>query len=613
MLTTRIRAVVRNLALAAFVLGVLWVLAVALTGGFKLALGGLKFSSQEPMRPLYWTTLPLLIFVWTNGVENTARTWSRWIAWIDHRVAIAVLTLATLGLGVAFATTAAIASDQYGYVSEADLWLNGDLHMPQPWAADAPWPNAARTFAPLAYRPAGTGNPTDIVPVYAPGLPLLMAAAKGIGRHSAVFWVVPLTGAMLVLTTWGIGRRWGSSAAGVIGALLVASSPAFWFMQVAPMADVPAAAFWALCFYLLLRPGIAAGAGAGIAAGLAILIRPNLPWIAIPPAAWLLWHLVKSSRNSRRIAIGRLLGFCSAVVVAAAIVTVINARLYGSPLRSGYGELGPLFGLSNVPLNAPSYLDWLIASQTPLIVVGLIAAAWPSRRIWPLMNDRPFLWVTAGCAAGLWTFYLFYLSFPDWWYLRFLLPSWPFIMLGLGAALVAIGRSGATGFVVCAWLVVLLGVREFNDSRLRGGFDLWQSDREFIAAALATRDATPPSSVILSGLHSGSLRYYGGRMTLQYMWLDGAWLDRAVAWLDEHGAPSYVLLRRDEVAVFKAQFKGAVNLAHLDAPPIFVYPATGLALYPLSAPTTGVTRQLTYDPHALRSIQPATMPTFTFK
>ena len=195
------------------------------------------------------------------AVERTARACSAWIARIDHRFAAMALTLGTFAIGVTYATTAAIASDSYGYVSEADLWLRSDLRIPQPWAAEAPWPNSARTFSPIAYRPAGTGNPTDLVPVYSPGLPLLMAAAKSVGGQGAVFLVVPLAGAVLVLATWGIGRRWGSSATGLIAALFVASSPIFLCMLAVPMSDVPAAACWTLAFYLLLRPGVAAGVG----------------------------------------------------------------------------------------------------------------------------------------------------------------------------------------------------------------------------------------------------------------------------------------------------------------------------------------------------------------
>ena len=592
-----------RVALGLVTLGAIWSLSVVVTGGFSFSIGGRIFSSREPMRPLYWTMAPLALFVWANGIEPTAKVWSSWIDRIDHRLAAAVLTIVTFALGAGYATTAVGGSDAYGYVSEADLWLRADLRVPQPWVNIVPWPEAARTFAPMAYRPAGTGNPTDLVPVYSPGLPLLMAAAKGIGGQAALFLVVPLSGAVLVLTTWGIGRRLGSSAAGLIAALFVASSPAFLFMLVTPMSDVAAAACWAACFYFLLRPGAKPGILAGLSAGLAILIRPNLVWLAMPAAMWLTLNVWRRTEREERVTtITRLVAFSVGVGTAAVFVGVLNARLYGSPLQSGYGELGPLFGLSNMTINARNYLRWLVESQTPLIVIGVLAALWPLRRIWPTVTDRTALWVASAWVAGIWIFYCFYVPFDEWWFLRFLLISWPFMMLGLAAVLVYVSRRNAIGFVLSACLVLVLGVREFNDSRVRGAFELWRADREFVAAALATRDAIPATSVVFSELHSGSARYYGGRMTLEYTWLDPGWLDRAVAWLAEHRAPSYALLTQSEVRAFKARFTGATTLACLEAPPVFRFSDTGLALYALNSPYQGSTRELTYDPSRLRSI-----------
>jgi hypothetical protein len=604
---------VRAAALCAVGLGALWVVAVIVTGGFSFSVGSRTFSSHEPMRPLYWITLPFALFVWANGVERTARACSAWIARIDHRFAALALTLGTFAIGVTYASTAAIASDSYGYVSQADLWLRSDLRIPQPWAALAPWPDSVRTFSPIAYRPAGAGTPTDLVPIYSPGLPMLMAAAKSLGGHGAVFLVVPFAGAVLVLATWGIGRRWGSSATGLIAALFVATSPTFLCMLAVPMSDVPAAACWTVGFYLLLRPGVAAGLGAGVAAGLAILIRPNLVWLAGPPGVWLLWHAFRSSPESRGVAIARLFGFSLGVIAAALFIAALNARLYGSPLQSGYGPLGPLFAVSNIGINARNYLRWLIDSQTPLILVGLAAVVWPARKIWPAVGDRTILWMVSACVAGLWVFYLLYVPWNEWGFLRFFLISWPFIMLGLAAVIVAVSRMGPGWLVLCTWIVVLLGMREFNDSRLRGAFEGGRGDREFVAAALATQAAIPATSVVLAELHSGSLRYYGGRMTIDYVWLDRAWLDRAVTWLDEHGAPSYALLGREEVRAFRAHFDGSAMLARLDAPPVFVFPETGLALYALSASFPGPAQALRFDPGQLRSVPPAAPFPFGFR
>ena len=56
-----------------------------------------------------------------------------------------------------------------------------------------------------------------------------------------------------------------------------------------------------------------------------------------------------------------------------------------------------------------------------------------------------------------------------------------------------------------------------------------------IAAARFARTVVPPGSVVVRGNHSGTLRYYGGIMTLNYPWLLPAALDPAVEWLRARG------------------------------------------------------------------------------
>jgi len=102
-------------------------------------------------------------------------------------------------------------------------------------------------------------------------------------------------------------------------------------------------------------------------------------------------------------------------------------------------------------------------------------------------------------------------------------------------------------------------------------------------------------------------------MTLEFAWLDRDWLDRAVAWLDQHGSASYALLSRDEVRAFKERFAGASIISRFDAPPVFVYAESGLALYALSAPFSGDTRLLTFDPHELRSVPPVDLTLISFR
>ena len=54
--------------------------------------------------------------------------------------------------GIMNGLCAAGGSDEYGYVSQAELWLNGDLRIDQRFARQAPWRDADWSFAPLGYR-----------------------------------------------------------------------------------------------------------------------------------------------------------------------------------------------------------------------------------------------------------------------------------------------------------------------------------------------------------------------------------------------------------------------------------------------------------------------------
>ena len=75
---------------------------------------------------------------------------------------------------------------------------------------------------------------------------------------------------------------------------------------------------------------------------------------------------------------------------------------------------------------------------------------------------------------------------------------------------------------------------------------------------------TEPNSVIFSMQHSGSLRYYAGRMSLRFDNLERAWLDRAVSWLEAHGVQSYLLVEEWE----EPEFSEAVrrNQSRLERP-----------------------------------------------
>ena len=296
--------------------------------------------------------------------------------------ALAIVTTLATGL---YGGRAIGGSDEYGYASQAELWLKGNLEVEQPFVEHAPFADAARIFSPLGYRPHHS-KPTVIVPAYAPGLPMLLALTKFIGGQEAMFWVVPVSAGLLVLVTYGIGRRLGAETPGLIAAALVATSPPMLAMAMLVMTDVPVAAAWAAAFYFALGGTARSAAAAGALSSVAVLIRPNLAPVA---GALVLIYLLPMRREQlRRSAMWQLTAFIAALVPGVIAVALLNAQLYGSPLSSGYGHWSELFVLSRVPTNLRLYLSWFVESHTLLALSGVFALFVPLRRLWPAVDNR---------------------------------------------------------------------------------------------------------------------------------------------------------------------------------------------------------------------------------
>ena len=119
----------------------------------------------------------------------------------------------------------------------------------------------------------------------------MMAAARTIAGRAGMFWIVPLMGGLAVWLTFVLGRRIGGAAAGLMAAVLLASSPVFLYQIVQPMNDVPAAALWLLALVLAsraaARPDWISQAWTGAAAGAALVVRPNLLPLAAVTALWI--------------------------------------------------------------------------------------------------------------------------------------------------------------------------------------------------------------------------------------------------------------------------------------------------------------------------------------
>jgi hypothetical protein len=552
------------------VFGILWALAIWLVGGFTIALAGVTIHSHDPLRPLALGAIAAAIYVATRGPLNTRRL----------TIPLAVLLAVCPAIaGIARNSWTAGGSDQYAYASQADLWLQGNLTVQVSLAATAPWPEPVGTFMPYGFRPAVSG--TALVPVTAPGLPLLMAAAKLIAGHCAMFLVTPLSGALLVWVTFAIGRRLDSDVLGLAAAWLVATSPAVLAMLVAPMSDVPASAFWAIAIYFTLGRTRNSALFAGLATSAAILVRPNLAPLAVILVSWKFWSEQRAERRGRDPSVAQpfraVLPLIAGAIPGCLFVAWINNALYGSPLASGYGSLSLLFSLSHMATNIERYGRWLVVSQTPLAVVGIAALFVPVKALWRTRDQQYAAWLLAATVIVVWALYLFYTPFDAWWFLRFLLPAWPAMCLGSAAVLVrmAHARWVAVRVLACAMLAGV-GAHNLYYASTHGAFPSGEGDHRYVSIAKMVERATDPSAVIFTGQHSGPIRYYAGRTILRFDMLDRAWLDRAVQWLNAQGRRPFFLLEEWEVTEFQQRFSASNALGTIALAPVVDYHAPGV-------------------------------------
>ena len=578
----------RNLRAVLLTLGVatlIWAIWISLVGGFITTVGGLRIRSNNPQRVLVLTALAFGGYFLLGGripigrLAAAARRSANAIAGHPGAIAILIAIAATV-VAMSGSTRMAGGSDAYGYVSQADLWLQGSLEVRHPWVAQVPWPDAQWTFTPLGYRPVDREGEWAIVPTYSPGLPILLAVAKRLGGQCVMYGVVPLLAGLAVLATYAIGRRLNSSVTGLIGAWLVATSPVMLNSSLEPLTDVPVMSTWALAFYFVLGQSTVSAAAAGLSAGLSTLIRPNLVVLAVPLGLWLLCRRdVTGPFVHTRVFPAAAFAVGAGLGVGA--VALINQHLYGSPVTSGYGRLEDQVALARMLPNLRRYFSWFVETHTAVPLLGLIALAVPLRRVWPRMADRTVFAAFGAVIVLLWGFYAAYLEFDSWGYLRFLLPGWPLIMIGLGAIAEWVGTFGAVSRWLAGIAIVAVGVSNTVEASRRDVFEQRQAARHEAPIGRLVMTHTPPNSILLTSERSGSMRYYGGRITLRYDLLHPDWLDRAVSWLEARGVRVYAVLDRRQAGEVKARFSSQRAAATLDRP-FLIYEPAGTALFDLS-------------------------------
>ena len=528
---------------------------VAATGGIDTRIAGIAVRSRSWERPA--TVAFVLAVAGLYAVRQTLRTWGP----LASRSVAPVLVAWAMFAALCFGTYAAGGADSFGYLSQAQLFAQGRLTGTMPRHEGFDWPDVPATLTPLAYT--RNAVPDVLVPVYPPGLSLMMAPLTLIHRN-AVFLLVPLCAALTVWLTVVLGREMTEPAAGVLGALLVAASPTFLLQAAQPMSDVPVAALWLSALILARRPSTGAAILAGAVSSLAILVRPNLAPLVLLVAAVCATvrrapdrPAVASSRVNPRLA--RAIWLLLAAMPGVVALGAIQAVRYGSPLGSGYGSFDDLFALSNVAPNLARYPRWMTETHTPLIWLWLLAPL-----SFPFLDRgaRAFGWILYSFAVAVVLAYLPYVYFqPDeWMYTRFLLPALPVMTVLTALVLLSAARRiaprapVATAAVVCA-VVAALSIRSAASLAV---FGMREGEQKYPRVGGFVREHLPATAFVMAAQHSGSITYYSGRPTLRWDLLDAASLDRAIASLRRAGYEPYVVLDGGENEQFRAHF-GARN------------------------------------------------------
>jgi hypothetical protein len=537
---------VRKLLLWAAVLLFVWGSLVYVSGGIDWRIGGIWLRSRDPFRSLLIGSALLLVQLFFYR-EAFARDVDRGIA-IGRRLAMPLAFAAALvlaSIGIRFGTFTAGSADSYGYVSQAYGWARGELPRPAALPLTLDWPSLGDLQSPLGYRPGP--EPRTMVPTYAPGLPLLMAAALVLGACGP-YLVVPASGAALVWLTFVWGRRAAGPLAGLVAAIFILTSPIVVFQVMWPMSDVPAAALWTGAMVAALHGTRRHAIVAGLLTAAGLLVRPNLPFVALVPIA----QLAIDARGRERWT--RLVLACLPVAAAVIVVAALNARWYGGAFKTGYGGLEDLYSLSSIGPNLARYPVWLWQSHSGWVLAGL-APLFPWFR--PSPDRRP---IRAAYALLLVTLlsYIAYYPFEEWWYLRFLLPAIGAIAVLVAGGIVGVARRipKPAGPVVAFIVAVLIVVHATGFSTAHSMFGgVKEQERRYADVGEYIARALPENAVVFTMQHSGAVRFYGGRMSIRYDFLDKSYTARAVADLERLGYHPYLVIDEWETPYVRTAFQ----------------------------------------------------------
>ncbi len=495
------------------------------TGGWRAEFAGVTLSMRSAWRPL--ALAGVLLTVRWMAARGESRVGG--LAEATARVVAGAMLVAGMLAWTTYLSPYVGGSDSYGYVSAAERIRAGALIQQEPLAALLPYPNSVAPATPLGYV-ASPRVANATVPAYPLGLPALMALAASVGGPRAPLYVPLVMGLVLVgVCTWLV-YRWSDDALTALAAgAALTMHPVVFTYTLQPMSDVPAAAFSAIAAALLLRQRSVLAA---LAAGTAVLIRPAL----LPGVAAL--ALIPVAFGQRRLS--RVVAYGAVLSLFAAFQAWLQWYLYGSAQMSGYGPANEIFGLRHLGINARSYAHWIVATHGVVWIAALAAGL-------ATVRSNAARALIAAALIGAIVPYAIYRPYDHWETQRFILP---FLVTATVVGVVGLfnvfRHVPYVGRALALTLVIVMAIGWARWLERQNVLQLAIAESRFAQAGELVTRVTPADAVVLASLHSGSVRYYARRSTLEWGKIPVGQFDATVTALEQQGLKVFLLLDGDE-------------------------------------------------------------------
>jgi len=427
-------------------------------------------------------------------------------------------------------------SDSSGYANNARLLMEGRLFAEQRRIDGAPESLPSYTYVPLGFAPSGEGRMT---PTYPLGLSALFVAASlgtslntGMTVAMGLMLLGSLAATYALARQSGLGRGWAALCSGSL-----AACPLFQCMSLQAMSDMPAL-FWttlALALGLAGRERRWLVGVAGIAVSVAVFVRPSNILVLVP----MLWALGVDWRRWLWLAVGGAPG--------AAVWMLTNHALFGRYVATGYGDVSMLFAWCHVGPTLRNYATTL-PQLLPLFFLSAFAVSGTRR------GDcaRAAAVMAATWVLVLAAFYSFYACTQEtWWYLRFVLPAFPALIVLSVCGLREVCRR--VGGMVLGWrtlaarvavvLALAIGLKvQLAASAKWSAMEFGICERAYPRLCARVGEMVSPDAVIFCMQTSGALFYSGPWTIVRWDLVDKTTARSLMTAAVKTGRPVYAVL-----------------------------------------------------------------------